>query len=241
MKLVSTLLLGCLLALTVSTSSAVVIEDFEDGDISDWTILGAPYAAVTTGAAHDGMYGLEMDGGAYGDFMYRNDAAVHVEQGYVISFWTKTNNGSWSRNYCGFGSTPAGTYCASLGVNTSTFIIHLIPGYNSFTTLADVPQSFMIDAWYRVEVHWDVGGLITAYLYASDGTTLLNTVSVTDNTYTSGGIAFRSFGGTSPAAGENPDMGGPSDSWGCCDTIEAFSGPIGVDATSWSGVKALYR
>jgi hypothetical protein len=241
MKLVSTLLLGCVLALTVSTSSAVVIEDFEDGDISDWTIMTTSvYAAVTAAAAHDGMYGLEMEGGYTNDWMYRDDAAVHVEQGYVISFWTKTHNG-YGRNYCAFGATAAGTYSASLGMNTSTFIIHLIPGLSSYTTLADVPQSYMPDTWYRVEVHWDIGGLITAYLYASDGTTLLNTVSVTDNTYTSGGIGFRSFGGSAPLAGENPDMGGPSESYGCCDTIEAFSGPIGVEATSWSGVKALYR
>ncbi len=64
MKLASTLLLGCLLALTASISSAVIIEDFEDGDISDWTITSAGvYAAVTTAAAHDGSYGLEMEGG----------------------------------------------------------------------------------------------------------------------------------------------------------------------------------
>jgi hypothetical protein len=242
MKLASTLLFGCLLAFTVSTSSAVVIEDFEDGDISDWTVLGFAYAAVTTAAAHDGNYGMEMDGGGLSDWAYRDDAAVHVEQGYVISYWTKTNDGSWSRNYCAFGSTAAGTYSASLGVNTSTFIIHLIPGLSSYTTLADVPQTFSYNTWYRVEVHWDIGGLITAYLYDSTGMNLLNTVSVTDNTYTSGGIGFRSFGGTESGANDNPDMGTPhAESFGCVDTIDATTGPIGVEATTWSGVKALYR
>ena len=168
MKLASTLLFSCLLAFTVSTSSAVVIEDFEDGDISDWTITTTNvYAAVTAAAAHDGNYGLEMEGGYTNDWMYRDDGAVLVEQGYVISFWTKTHSGS-GRNYCAFGATAAGTYSASLGMNTSTFIIHLIPGLSSYTTLADVPQTYTTNTWYRVEVHWDVGGLITAYLYASD-------------------------------------------------------------------------
>jgi hypothetical protein len=242
MKLASTLLLGCLLALTVSTSSAVIIEDFEDGDISDWTITSAGvYAAVTAAAAHDGSYGLEMEGGGTNEWMYRDDAAVQVEQGYVISYWTKTNDGSWSRNYCGFGSTAAGTYSASLGVNTATFIIHLVPGYSSYTTLADVPQAFAYNTWYRVEVHWDVGGLITAYLYDSDGTTLLNTVSVVDNTYTSGGIAARAFGGTEATVSDDPDLGSNTRSFGCFDTFDASTGPIAVEASSWSGVKALYR
>jgi hypothetical protein len=42
-------------------------------------------------------------------------------------------------------------------------------------------------------VAWAVGGAITARLYDSNGTSLLNTVQATDNNITSGGIAFRAI------------------------------------------------
>jgi hypothetical protein len=63
-------------------------------------------------------------------------------------------------------------------------------GYAELNTLS---QGFLADHWYRMEVIWGLGGLLTGKLYDSDGTTLLNTVSATSNLYTSGGIAFRGF------------------------------------------------
>jgi hypothetical protein len=57
-----------------------------------------------------------------------------------------------------------------------------------------VPQTYIANRWYKVIVEWTVGGLIDVYLYDSDGSTLLNTISATDNTWNSGGIGFRGFG-----------------------------------------------
>jgi hypothetical protein len=54
----------------------------------------------------------------------------------------------------------------------------------------------LANKWYRFEVVWGVGGSITGRVFDSDGTTLLNTVTATDTTFTSGGIAFRGFGPT---------------------------------------------
>ena len=61
--------------------------------------------------------------------------------------------------------------------------------------LNSVPQTLIANRWYKMVVEWNVGGLIVAYLYDSDGSTLLNTVLATDNTWTSGGIGFRGFYG----------------------------------------------
>ncbi len=63
------------------------------------------------------------------------------------------------------------------------------------SNLNAVPQTYLANHWYKLAVDWGVGGLMTLNLYDSDGISLLNTVSATDNTYTSGGIAFRGFRG----------------------------------------------
>jgi len=65
-----------------------------------------------------------------------------------------------------------------------------------FADIGVVPQTWVANKWYRFEIVWGVGGSITGRLFDSDGTTLLNTVTATDNTITSGGLAFRGFGPT---------------------------------------------
>jgi len=57
-----------------------------------------------------------------------------------------------------------------------------------------VPQSWQSNHWYRLEVSWGATGNIVGRLYDSDGTTLLNTVTATDTTVSTGGIAFRGLG-----------------------------------------------
>ncbi len=162
------------------------IEDFEDGDISDYTYLGGMHN-VTGAAAHDGGYGLES---SMAGWIYRDDAAVQVAQGDTISYWVylQTNG----RAYCGFGASAIGTYSIVAASNTNELLLQLNVGYD-FLDIGSVYQTWTFNKWYRMEVEWGVGGNITGRLYDSDGTTLINTVTANNNTYTYGGIAFRAF------------------------------------------------
>jgi len=217
---------GCLLVFAAA-AYATVIEDFEDGNISEYTVIGDVTALVTTAAAHDGTYGLEFRGTDLAEgWIYRNDAQVHLQQGDVISLWARTMEvpGGYTRCYCGFGATPSGCYSAVLAPNTSEFLIQLNSGY-SYTNLASVAQSWQLGHWYKVAIDWQSGGTITAYLYDSDGTTLLNSVTAVDNTFTQGGIAFRSF-----------DSGYAA----YFDTISR-EGAVPTQSTSWGSIRALFR
>jgi hypothetical protein len=80
-----------------------------------------------------------------------------------------------------------------LGGNTNTLILQRNTNFG-FADIGVVPQTWVANKWYRFEVVWGVGGSITGRLFDSDGTTLLNTVTATDTTFTSGGLAFRAFG-----------------------------------------------
>jgi hypothetical protein len=223
-KYLLVVLMACLLPMA---AMAVVIDDFEDGNVSEWLqgTGGDPIGTrVTAIAAHDGNYGLEA-GTIRTGWLYRDDAQVHLAQGNTMAVWTKIPNSSWTRNYIGFGATAAGCYSAVLGDNTNTFVIQLNSAY-SFSDLASVPYVFINSYWYLVEIVWEVGGMITANLYDSDGCTLLATVSAVNSTYTQGGIAVRNF-----------DSGTP----GYFDTFMRDQSPSPVETSTWGGVKAMFR
>ncbi|MCE5228582.1 S8 family serine peptidase [bacterium] len=164
-----------------------VIEDFEDSSMSEYYGTSGGTNTIVAAAAHDGALGLAQDS----EWIYRTDSAVTVAQGQMISYWIKPR--ASGRIYCGFGASSSGTYSVVAGMNSNEFLLQLNNGWG-YLNLASATQSWIYNRWYRVEIEWASGGSITARLYDYDGTTLLNTIKASDNTYTSGGIAFRSFG-----------------------------------------------
>jgi subtilase family serine protease len=171
------------------TSASTLIEGFENGGGLYYASgLGNVYAYIASYAAHDGNYGLDMFYSS--DWVYRKDAAAQVKQGETISLWMQFSTYVDGRAYFGFGASDFGTLSVVLAGNTGQFIIQDNSNWG-FTNLAAVNQGYSPNQWYRVSVIWGTGGSITAQLYASDGKTLVNTVTATDNNITSGGIAFR--------------------------------------------------
>ena len=164
------------------------VEDFEDGDLAEYKILGGSHILSGT-AAWEGSYGLESNNAGWA---YRNDQAAQVSQGQILSCWVYLR--ADGRAYFGFGANSLGTYSLVLSVNTSALILQRNVNYDQFDTLASVSYGWTLNKWYRVEVRWEVGGTMTGRVFDSDGSTLLVTVAGFDNTFTSGGIAFRSFG-----------------------------------------------
>ena len=171
----------------------VSLQNFDDGLLTGYTFIGPNLASVTAAAAHDGPFGLQI--GSFTEWMWRNDSAVAVQQGDTISAWVQAAGAPTGRIYFGFGASATGTLSMVLGGNTSTLNLQRNAGFG-FLDIGVVPQTWVANKWYRFEMVWGVGGSITGRLFDSDGTTLLNTVTATDTTITSGGLAFRGFGPT---------------------------------------------
>jgi hypothetical protein len=175
-------------------AAPVQLQNFDDGQLTGYTFLGPNNASVTAAAAHDGPFGLQI--GSVTEWFWRNDSAVATQQGDTISAWVQAAGApGGGRAYVGFGASAAGTLSMVLGGNTGTLLLQRNAAFG-FATLAEVPQTWVANKWYRFEVVWGVGGGITGRLFDSDGTTLLNTVTANDTTITSGGLAFRAFGPT---------------------------------------------
>lgn len=220
---VPVLVLACVM-LTSVLAQGEIIEDFEDGNMVEYSIVGTVNATVNTAAAHDGNYGLDFAGHSSTEgWVYRDDAQVHLQQGDTFTLWARHTTAG-TRTYCGFGATAGGCYSVILSENTGELVIQYNANYG-YLTLAASPQSWGVQ-WYFIEVMWDVGGGITANLYDSDGTSFLNTVSTVHNAITSGGIAFRSW-----------DSGHSA----YLDTVSRAGGSTAVESATWGAIKTLFE
>jgi len=189
---------------------ATVIEDFSAGLDSYRTLYKFfPSAEVVAGAGHDGVSNALVKHDGF-EWMIRNDGAVQVHRGETIGVWAKFADNVDGRLYFGFGSTPNGltfspysqgsTLAFVLAGNTGELMIQANDS-NAATlgfkraprTLGTVPQDYVANQWYYMEVVWGSDGTITGNLYDDVGN-YLNTVSGSGSGVASGGIAFRGFG-----------------------------------------------
>jgi subtilisin family serine protease len=182
--------------ITWEFTTPVTIEDFEHGNLDKYREKGTSNTSVTDAAAHDGEWGLqdETNSGLKG-WIFRNDGAVRVQRGDVISVWVRSEGTPTGRAYFGFGASPKGTLSIVMAPSTGQLLIQRNADYD-YEDIGAASQSWEGDHWYRMELVWETDGDILGSLYDSDGTTLLNTVSANDTMFSSGGIAFRAFGST---------------------------------------------
>jgi M6 family metalloprotease-like protein len=168
-----------------SKISGNTIEDFETGvwPWSPWVNFGG--GGTITGGAYEGARAI-LDPGWY----YRTDITIGKPH-ENLSMWVKPGSG---RFYLGFGATVTGAWSLVAGYNTNSLILQRNSVYD-FADLASVPQNWVQGTWYKLEVTFQDGGIVAGKLYASDGVTLLNTVSTTIADFTPGGVAIRGFDG----------------------------------------------
>lgn len=172
--------------LIAGVANAGIIEDFESGGWgAGWTTVGG-FGSVNTLAAHDGSYGVTDPGWTY----YTGSDGM-IAQGDVLSAWFQAGSG---RFYLGFNASASGAESFVAAPNTGDIRFQDNPDYN-YIELNTSSQTWTPGAWYLAKVTFGPGNTATGDLYASDGVTLLNSVSQTYSDSFSGGIAIRSFGG----------------------------------------------
>jgi hypothetical protein len=181
----------------VTTSKGTVIENFQNG-LGNYYYMGNnyPFVTTTTAAAHPGTAteGLLDEGD--GNWYFREDSSAVINPGDTVSVWVNFSGTATGRAYFGFGTTEFGLDSVVLAPNTNQFIIQNNAGFESFTNLAAATQTYSANRWYLVQVEWSTSGNVIANLYASNGTTLLNTVTAETGDTTAGTFAFRSTSAT---------------------------------------------
>jgi hypothetical protein len=208
----STDLNGTTSASTASTAFNVVynplLENFMNG-LGLYKEVGvAPREIATTTAAanaptatdylglEDGVNSKGVNVAADGNWYYRTDVAGQVNPGDTVSVWVQFAGAANGRAYFGFGSTSKGTLSVVLAPNTNQLLVQSDTGYNTYTTLAATPLTYSFNKWYLVQVQWGTTGNLLVSLYASDGVTLVKSLTVTTKDTTPGDFAFRAIGST---------------------------------------------
>lgn len=184
---------------TTSTPFSVVyntlLENFTNG-LTGYEQAGASKSSTTTtaAAAHPGTATMGLSDGGDLNWYYRTDPAGAVNPGDTVSVWVQFAGGANGRAYFGFGSTSKGTLSVVLAPNTNQLLVQNDAGYNTYTTLAATPLTYSYNTWYKVQVEWGTSGQVIVNLYASDGVTLVKSLSVTTKDTTPGDFAFRAIG-----------------------------------------------
>lgn len=164
-----------------------VIEDFETDSIwvwKPWVNLINDRSIKTVSAAHLGKFGLNCQGEAYVD---RTDKEIGLP-GQAISWWMRFQSNT--RANCGF-AINASSQGFFLCIDPSTNTLHFAKSADyTYPLLKVVSQKYKLNVWYRAEVIFNTTTNVTGKLYASNGTTLLNSITLEIPNLSLGGISF---------------------------------------------------
>ena len=192
------------LATSTASSGATFVasDDFEDGDIAEYT--GDTGLFTVDGSfAYGGSNGLDTTGfesSRATDGIGRTDQTV--SQGEIVRYMQYVDTGAGSVDEaCTLfgvqsvtGNTNYGVCLEQFGTDRMSLArnIESTDSYGSVIILATTTVSYTT-GWYEVEVDWQTDDTIDVSLYTAAGA-LVATTSATDSTYTSGGYGFTYWG-----------------------------------------------
>lgn len=167
-----------------------IIEDFEKDSAwhwKPWEFVGNGASVKSKASAHSGMFGLYCQNYS---FLKRYDLQIGLP-GQVISCWFRIHGKT--NAYLGFGQSSMGNgygYYLVLSPDRNSFDFRKSADY-TYPNLKTISQTYQLNVWYRAEVVFNTTTNITGNLYAANGTTLLNSITVEIPELLPGGIAFR--------------------------------------------------
>lgn len=136
----------------------VLVDGFEDQDLSEYNTSGGGTAAVTSTRAYEGTYALDVTGFKEVASFPGGGLPARPKQGDKWIFYFNINNwgnGQYRYYYAAYGSgTTASEYYDIDIYQDGTF--RLQKDGNAITSSAqDYSVSYPLDTWLSVTVHWD--------------------------------------------------------------------------------------
>lgn len=173
-------------------SNSVIIDDFEDGDIAEYSGDTGNFSTSTT-PIQNGTNSLEAStSGSSVAIHSSNGLDSYFDQGETMRVWMRTGTNTDINQFVSYfaqkeGSTGVNRYYVELARAAGVFRLIMYDG--SANILASASQTYSDSTWYEVEVNVTTGGDHTLTLLDSSGSQL-NQIAVTDTTYSDGGVGF---------------------------------------------------
>jgi len=166
-----------------SSTTGIVLDDFEDGDISEYSGNTADFSAITSNS-YSGSYGVRKTSNRGTSTRIYNSSFSYDIDGNNITIRVRPNE--FSTDFAGVGwSTSAGSgYYAGIHTGSSYFGIDKYTGSTGNTdgTLASESLNVTLDNWYKIVLNKD-GSTYTAWLLDDAGNVVNGPVSASDSTY----------------------------------------------------------
>lgn len=183
----------------ITQSVITTIDDFEDGDIAEYSDETGSYA-VTTTSPLNGSYRLEgttPTGGGGVTIRSTSGLNYYPAQGDTFRYNFQFSQTDQLQAIL-FGATSGdtglnGTYRVDATIDSSKWTLHHMSTSGTNTELAsDTSVSYSTGVAYEGEVKWASDGTITCTLFDDTGAQK-SQISATDTTLTSGGVGWRSY------------------------------------------------
>lgn len=188
-----------IMAFNDSESLSKIIDDFEDGDISEYTGETGGFAVVDgSNSIPDpvsGQYMLEAQVGQI-DITSLSGLANYPEPGDTVEYWVWPGTSSSDIQDLVFKWAVQGTSRGSDGYQLTIdqaegedlrFDLRN-GGASTLGTATDI--NFQTSEWHRITIDWGTDNSFEIRVYDADGNQKGSTITANDSTFTSGGISF---------------------------------------------------
>lgn len=171
--------------------TVTVVDDFEDGDIAEYSGATGSYTANTNAPVYNGSYSLKASASTAAELISTSGLNEYPAQGdtYVVQVRFSSD-----ANVAGvlFGVQDTNNlYLVQIHAGSDNFQLFVESG-GGFTKLAeDTAATIGASEWYECRIDWATDGTITPMLLDS-ADSQVSQISATDTSYSSGGIGFRS-------------------------------------------------
>lgn len=175
-----------------------IIDDFEDGDISEYGVTGASdTGAFTTvqsgpfGGPFNGSWALETDlDGTGAELASTSGLARYPSQGDSFSFRLQFGDNASARLFAMFGIQDQDNWYQVKVDRANEELALFVQDNGSRSTLGTDSTGLISDVeWLRVKVDWGSSSDFTVTLFDADGSEL-GQLAATDTTFTSGGFGW---------------------------------------------------
>ena len=171
------------------TTTAITIDNFDDGDIAEYTENGGTWT-VQTNTVESGTHALKGEGG-FGYLYSGTGLNDYPRPGDTWEYYPRIENDINIQSLVGFGITSdrSDGYIINLRSDSSDFELIKRSGGNQTTLVSDTSVNYSLDVYYRVEVSWGSSGDISVTLF--DGSdNQMTSISATDTEHDRDGITW---------------------------------------------------
>jgi hypothetical protein len=176
----------------------VVIDDFEDGDLSEWSkVEESDNAEIVSNPTKDGSdYSLKLTGNV--TIRSTSGLSNYPTAGDTFSYWVRLKSdsgiednpdGGIAFEYGGRYDDGSYGYAVYLFYGSSSLELHKWEDSNTKLAESSTSSEVKFDEWYRIEINWGLMGHHWISLYDLAGI-LLTRIHGTDNTFKVGRIAM---------------------------------------------------